>query len=92
MDNENSYIKTVRKVKNLQASQLLNPFDILLAANKNIVVMLLQNIIDILGGFCKHVKPGMIMRASGNTKLINEIINNNSSKKKRLYMSQLYEK
>ncbi|VDM39098.1 unnamed protein product [Toxocara canis] len=48
-----------------QASLLMYPFDTLLAANKSIVAMYLQNVIDVMSSFCRQVGTSRIMKAAG---------------------------
>uniref|UniRef100_A0A9J2PZK7 GPS domain-containing protein n=1 Tax=Ascaris lumbricoides TaxID=6252 RepID=A0A9J2PZK7_ASCLU len=63
-----SYHKTTKSTKIIneeQASQLMFPFDTLIAANKDVVAMYLQNIIDVISSFCVQVDSSRIMKAAG---------------------------
>uniref|UniRef100_A0A0M3HH48 HEPN_MAE_28990 domain-containing protein n=1 Tax=Ascaris lumbricoides TaxID=6252 RepID=A0A0M3HH48_ASCLU len=65
-----SYHKTTKSTKIIseeQASQLMFPFDTLIAANKDVVAMYLQNIIDVISSFCMQVDSSRIMKAAGLT-------------------------
>ncbi|VDK56305.1 unnamed protein product [Anisakis simplex] len=56
-----------------EASQLMYPFDSLVAANQNVIGMYLQNILDILSSFCRQVDPSRIMKAQAPDSAVFEI-------------------